>query len=79
MLLLSEVRVARGLSQSALAARAGVSVATIGRLERRATLPRPHVARRLGAALGLDPRQVAELRAGVRDLAPRRAGVRPVG
>ena len=62
---LEEARAALGLSRAALAARAGVSLSTINRLEWGRTRPRAHVARRLAAALGLDPRRVAELRPAV--------------
>ena len=62
---LAEARAALGLSRAALAARAGVSLSTIDRLERGRVRPRAHVARRVAAALGLDPRRVAELRPAV--------------
>ena len=58
---LAEARAARGLSQRTLAARAGVSNTTVHRLERGLGRPSARVARRLAAALGVDPRQVAEL------------------
>ena len=58
---LAEARAARGLSQRALAARAGVSNTAVHRLERGLDRPSARVARRLAAALGVDPRQVAEL------------------
>ena len=58
---LAEARAARGLSQRTLAARAGVSNTTVYRLERGLGRPSARVARRLAAALGVDPRQVAEL------------------
>jgi transcriptional regulator with XRE-family HTH domain len=51
----------RGWSRAALAARAAVSLATVYRIESGITHPRPGVARRLAAALGTDPRLVAEL------------------
>ena len=81
MLRLREARVARGLSQDALAARAGVSASTISRLERGKTRARPHVARRLAVALGLDRRPVGELRPGVRESggARRQAVAGPAG
>ena len=63
MLHLKEARATRGLSRPGLASRAGVSVSTIARVERGTTLPRPHVARRLAAALGVPADAVAELRA----------------
>ena len=76
---LAEARAARGLSQLTLAARAGVSQATVHRLERRKCRPRPHVARRLAAALGLDPRAVDELRPAVPALTGWRPWLRPPG
>jgi len=60
---LKEARATRGLSRPELASRAGVSVSTIARIERGTTLPRPHVARRLAAALGVPADAIAELRA----------------
>ena len=68
---LSQVHPARRLSQAELARRTGVSVATIHRLEHGKARARPHVARRLGAALVVDPRDVAELRSSVPEAAPR--------
>jgi transcriptional regulator with XRE-family HTH domain len=59
---LKEARAARGLSQRALATRAAVGVSTVLRIEHGGSRPRPHIARRLSAALGLPPEQVEELR-----------------
>ena len=74
---LAEARAARGLSQRALAA-AGVSNTAVHRLERGLGRPTARVARRLAAALGLDPRQVAELApAPPRPRGPRRAAEHP--
>jgi nitroimidazol reductase NimA-like FMN-containing flavoprotein (pyridoxamine 5'-phosphate oxidase superfamily)/DNA-binding XRE family transcriptional regulator len=70
---LRALRIELGLTQQALAARAGVSAPTISRLERgRGGPPRPRIARRLAAALEVDPRGVVELRGGLPDWAPRR-------
>jgi transcriptional regulator with XRE-family HTH domain len=63
MVRLEEARAARGLSQDALAELAAVGESTVGRIERGTTRPRPHVARRLAAALGLRPNDIEELRA----------------
>jgi transcriptional regulator with XRE-family HTH domain len=62
MLQLKDARAARGLSQRALADRAGVGESTVLRIERGKTSPMPHVARRLSAALGVEPGEVAEFR-----------------
>jgi DNA-binding Xre family transcriptional regulator len=70
---LEEARLDRGLTVAALAARAGVSEATIYRLARGATEPRPHVVRRLSAALGRGPGEIVEFRRGD----PQRPGRRP--
>ena len=71
-----EARLGRGLTVVALAARAGVSEATIYRIARGATVPRPHVVRRLAAALGTAPGEIAEFR---RDRARARRGRRGGG
>jgi transcriptional regulator with XRE-family HTH domain len=63
MVRLEEARAARGLSQDALAELAAVGESTVGRIERGTTRPRPHVARRLAAALGLRVNDIEELRA----------------
>ena len=62
----------RGWSRADLAEHAAVSLATVYRIERGITHPRPGVARRLAAALGTDPRLVAELA----DAIPRLGGER---
>ena len=77
MVTLQEARAARGLSQRALAARAGVGTSTVLRIEHGATHPRPHVARRLAAALGLPPEQVEELRPAAARLRLPAPAVRP--
>jgi DNA-binding XRE family transcriptional regulator len=63
MLRLRDARASQGLTVDALAARAGVSDATIYRIERGATTPRTNIARRLSAALGLPLTEVAEFSA----------------
>jgi transcriptional regulator with XRE-family HTH domain len=62
---LQQARAARGLSQRALAERAGVSESMVARTERGASTPRPGATRRLAAALGLPPEEVEELRRAV--------------
>jgi ribosome-binding protein aMBF1 (putative translation factor) len=57
---LRTIREQRGLSVTALARRSGVSFATIYRIERGATTPRPHIVREISEALGVVPSQVAE-------------------
>ena len=59
---LREARLAAGLTAQALAARAGVATATVLRIEREDGRPLPHTARRLAAALGLPPGEIAEFR-----------------
>ena len=62
MPLLQEARAARALSRRALARRAGVGESTVYRIEAGKTRPRPHVVRRLSAALRVRPAEVAEFR-----------------
>ena len=52
---LRDIRKRRVLSQEDLAARAGVPVVTISRLENNHTEPRPQTIRRLAAALDVEP------------------------
>lgn len=60
---LAELRAARGLSQNALAALAGVGASTISRIEARpGHAPQPAVVRRLCTALAVPPGAVAEFR-----------------
>jgi transcriptional regulator with XRE-family HTH domain len=59
---LREVRLAAGLTAARLAARAGVGVGTIYRVERGVGRPSPPVVRRLSAALGWPPAAIAEFR-----------------
>jgi transcriptional regulator with XRE-family HTH domain len=67
----------RRLSQTALSDRAAVSLSTIARLESRSTAhPRPHVARRIAAALATNPDCVSELAGAIPRL---RAGGDPTG
>lgn len=51
-------RVAQGMSQEALAERAGVGRNTVSRLERRIHAPTPRTLEALAAALGVDVQQL---------------------
>jgi transcriptional regulator with XRE-family HTH domain len=68
-------RLAAGLTQEALAERAGLGVRTLQALEEGESRPRRETARRLAAALGLPPEQAARLAAA----APARRGDRGAG
>jgi transcriptional regulator with XRE-family HTH domain len=52
---LRELRRRRVVTQAELAAGAGVSVATIRRIEAGAAVPHPRTVRKLAAALGVEP------------------------
>lgn len=70
---LRETRARVGLTVAALAARSGISEATILRIEHGKTSPRGHIVHRLGEALGVSPWLVTEFRpklesAGLRQL-----------
>ncbi|HEY7059833.1 MAG TPA: helix-turn-helix transcriptional regulator [Chloroflexota bacterium] len=56
---LRNLRAARYLSQSELAAKAGVSKPTIARLERGDYFPHPRTIRALAEALGVEPKELA--------------------
>ena len=60
MLTLREARQERRLSQQALADRAGVARVTVSQIELGKSGPRPHVARRLSEALGMQPSDIVE-------------------
>lgn len=60
MLTLREARQQRRLSQQALADRAGVARVTVSQIELGKSGPRPHVARRLSEALGVQPSDIEE-------------------
>lgn len=62
MTTLQQARDALDLTVYDLAERSGLSLATIYRLERGDHRPRPYVARRVAAALGLPPEDITELR-----------------
>ncbi|MBC7084612.1 MAG: helix-turn-helix transcriptional regulator [Firmicutes bacterium] len=51
--ILREIRLRRGISQVALAARAGTTPAMISIIERYGHLPRPDLRRRIAEALGV--------------------------
>jgi transcriptional regulator with XRE-family HTH domain len=55
-------RAEQALGLKELAAKAGVSHATILRIERAETLSQPRVYRKLAQALGIEPLQIAEYR-----------------
>jgi transcriptional regulator with XRE-family HTH domain len=56
---LRRLRASRYLSQSELAAKAGISKPTVLRLERGDCLPHPRTIRALAAALGVEPAELA--------------------
>ena len=60
MLTLREARQQRHLSQQALADLAGVARVTVSQIELGKSGPRPHVARRLSEALGVQPSDIEE-------------------
>ena len=57
---LRQLRLGQFLSQAELARRAGVHALTITRLEARAVAPTTRSVRALSAALGVEPRELAE-------------------
>ena len=57
---LRELRLRRALNQRELAARAGLTQATVVALERGRSEPRPSTLRKLAAALGVDPGELWE-------------------
>src|SRR5579883_3203398 len=56
-----EMRVARGITQEALAAQAGVSQATLSRIEMQQVTPSGATAERVAAALGIELRRLEGL------------------
>ncbi len=54
------LRDARALTQQELAARAGITVAALSRIERNNAEPRPTTRRKLAQALGVDPAELVE-------------------
>ena len=64
---LRQLRRARGLTQAALAERAGVHRTTIGQIERGTWLPHHSTARRIAAALGVRLAAIAKLANGDAD------------
>jgi transcriptional regulator with XRE-family HTH domain len=69
MLTLREARQIRRLSQQALADRAGVARVTVSQIELGKSGPRPHVARRLSEALGMQPSEIEEFAEAARMMA----------
>jgi len=55
---LKALRIEQALTQEELADRAGVSTNTVARLERNETEPHMPTARKLAAALGVEPRRL---------------------
>jgi transcriptional regulator with XRE-family HTH domain len=54
------LRDARALTQQELAARAGITVAALSRIERNNAEPRPTTRRKLAQALEVDPAELVE-------------------
>lgn len=69
MLTLREARQQQNLSQQALADRAGVARVTVSQIELGKSGPRPHVARRLSEALGMQPSDIVEFAGAARMMA----------
>ena len=65
MMTLRDARRWRRLSQQSRADRAGIARVTVSQIELGKSVPRPHIARRLSAALGLPPAEIAELHTAV--------------
>lgn len=59
---LAVCRARRRLSQTELAAKADVAPSTISKLERGLHVPQPRIARRIAAALDVDPDDIDEFR-----------------
>jgi len=66
---LREARQQRQMSQQALADRAGVARVTVSQIELGKSGPRPHVARRLSEALGVQPSDIVEFTQAARMMA----------
>jgi transcriptional regulator with XRE-family HTH domain len=65
---LREARQLRRMSQQTLADRAGVARVTVSQIELGKSDPRPHIARRLSQALGMQPQDIAEFSEAVRSM-----------
>jgi transcriptional regulator with XRE-family HTH domain len=79
---LRDFRTAAGFSREALAARLGISVTWLGQLERQPIFLTPAMARRIAAALGVDPGVLLAGRLGpvaIRGFAQRGTGRAPGG
>jgi len=63
MVTLRDARRRHQLSQQRLADRAGVARVTVSQIELGKSAPRPHIARRLSAALGIPTGEITELHA----------------
>jgi transcriptional regulator with XRE-family HTH domain len=57
---IKRLRDARALTQEELAARAGITVAALSRIERNSAEPRPTTRRKLAEALGVNPAELVE-------------------
>jgi transcriptional regulator with XRE-family HTH domain len=65
---LKEARAERLLTVRALAARAGVAFSTVHLIETGKSVPRFEVIQKLSAALGVEPREIAEFAAAIEDV-----------
>jgi len=68
MLTLREARQRRHMSQQTLADRAGVARVTVSQIELGKSEPRPHIARRLSAALDMSPDDITEFSVAARSM-----------
>ena len=68
MLTLREARLRRRMSQQSLADRAGVARVTVSQIELGKSGPRPHIARRLAEALGIQPSEIIEFGAAAQSM-----------
>ena len=68
MLTLREARLRRRMSQQTLADRAGVARVTVSQIELGKSGPRPHIARRLAEALGIQPSEIIEFGAAAQSM-----------
>jgi len=57
---LRRLRILNALTQEELAGKAGLTPATVARIERNETEPRPSTLRKLAQALGEEPRRIIE-------------------
>lgn len=69
MVTLKEARAERLLTVRGLAERAGVAFSTVHLVETGKSVPRFEVIQKLSAALGVEPREIAEFAAAIEDAA----------